>query len=164
LRINKIKSQCIKHSVFPLAVKEFTMKFNRTDLSSYAVLLAMIASLGACGKQTDDRTVGQKIDSGVEAAQQRGEQAMDQTATAIESTAQKVAASVTDAAITTAVKAELAKDNTLSATQIEVETQGGRVALTGKAPDALSIERATRLVSGIDGVKSVDNRLMSAVQ
>jgi hyperosmotically inducible periplasmic protein len=140
------------------------MKFNRADRSAYAVLLVMIVSLGACGKQTDDRTVGQKIDSGIEAAQQRGEQAMDKTATAIESTANKVATSVEDAAITTAVKAELAKDNTLSVTQIEVETQGGRVALTGKAPDAPSIERATRLVSGIDGVKGVDNRLMSAAQ
>ncbi len=162
--INKIKSQRIKFSVFLTALKEFTMKFNRADRSAYAVLLVMIASLAACGKQTDDRTVGQKIDSGIEAAQQRGEQAMDKTATAIESTAQKVATSVTDAAITTAVKAELAKDKTLSATQIEVETQGGRVALTGKAPDTPSIERATRLVSGIDGVKSVDNRLMSAAQ
>ncbi|XVJ70798.1 MAG: BON domain-containing protein [Rhizobacter sp.] len=140
------------------------MKFNRADLSACTVLLVMIASLAACGKQTDDRTVGQKIDSGIEAAQQRGEKAMDETATALESTAQKVAASVTDTAITTAVKAELAKDKTLSATQIEVETQDGRVALTGKAPDTPSIERATRLVSGIDGVKSVDNRLMSAAQ
>ena len=138
------------------------MKFNRTEFSIQAVVLVMLVSLGACGKQTDDRTVGQKIDSGVEAAQQRGEQAMDKTAAAVESTAQKVAASVTDAAITTAVKMELAKDKTLSAMQIEVETQGGRVALTGKAPDTPSIERATRLVSAIEGVKSVDNRLLTS--
>jgi hyperosmotically inducible periplasmic protein len=138
------------------------MKFNRADRSAYAVLLVMIASLGACGKQTDDRTVGQKIDSGIEAAQQRGEQAMDKTATVVESTAKKVATSVTDAAITTAVKMELARDKTLSATQIDVETLNGRVALTGKAPDASSIDRATRLVSAIEGVKSVDNRLLKS--
>ncbi len=138
------------------------MKFTRVNLCIPTVLLVMVASLGACGKQTDDRTVGQKIDSGIDTAQQRTEQAMDKTTTAVESTAQKVAATVSDAAITTAVKMELARDKTLSATQIDVETLNGRVALTGKAPDALSSDRATRLVSAIEGVKSVDNRLVQS--
>ncbi|MEO8038428.1 MAG: BON domain-containing protein [Betaproteobacteria bacterium] len=64
-----------------------------------------------------------------------------------------------DAGITTAVNVALAKDKTLSALKIDVDTKDGRVALSGTAPDVAAKERATQLASNVNGVLSVDNRL-----
>jgi len=65
-------------------------------------------------------------------------------------------------AITAKVNAALAVDDKLKATQINVDTREGQVTLTGQAPDAQSRERATTLVSAVDGVKNVNNQLVVA--
>jgi hyperosmotically inducible protein len=72
-----------------------------------------------------------------------------------DTTANKVA----DAVISSSVNAELAKDPRLSFTQIDVDTQGGHVALHGTAPDESSRARATQLTSEVKGVVSVNNQL-----
>lgn len=66
---------------------------------------------------------------------------------------------VSDAVITTSVNAELARDPQLSAMNIDVDTEAGRVALQGSAPDRTSRDRATQIAAGVEGVVSVDNRL-----
>lgn len=151
-----------------------------------AVALAALA-LTACNR-ADERTAGQKLDSAIakaeqqtdaakadlqkeaEAAQQRAQaaadqagktvdQAMGKVADKVESAAGTVAAKVEDAAITASVNAELAKDTTLSAMRINVDTVNGRVLLRGTAPSARDRERATRLAAAIKGVSGVDNQL-----
>lgn len=67
---------------------------------------------------------------------------------------------VSDAAITVAVNTALASDDGLSALRIDVDTVDGRVQLNGQAPDAAARERASSLARAVDGVKSVDNRLV----
>jgi len=69
---------------------------------------------------------------------------------------------VSDAAITTSIKADLAKDPKLSALAIDVDTTGGQVVLHGTAPDAAAKSRATELAQGVRGVESVDNQLTVA--
>ena len=141
-----------------------------------ATAAAALLMLGACNRQ-DDRTVGQKIDSAVASAEQKAEDARnatqraadqagqkienaaDQAGQKIENAAAKVGDAVSDAAVTAGVNAELAKDPKLSALQINVDTSNGRVMLSGKAPDAESRERATRLAANVKGVMQVDNRL-----
>ena len=44
--------------------------------------------------------------------------------------------------------------------RIDVDTQEGRVNLSGKAPDESSKTRATTLAKAVEGVKSVENRLV----
>lgn len=66
---------------------------------------------------------------------------------------------LSDAAITTRVNGALAKDPDLSALSIDVDTEHGRVALKGTAPDESSKTRATQLAQAVEGVASVDNRL-----
>lgn len=153
------------------------------------LLLAAAASLAlsACDRQ-DERTAGQKLDSAVSQTEQRAQQAKsqiqqqsaearaalqsgaDKTATGVENAADRaakavgqatnqVAAKTNDAAITTQVNAELAKDPRLSALRIDVDTRDGQVTLSGSAPDAASKERATRLAMAIKGVTRVENRL-----
>ena len=48
----------------------------------------------------------------------------------------------------------------LSAMKIDVHTSHGRVALTGPAPDGAAKARAALLASAVEGVSSVDNRLI----
>lgn len=66
---------------------------------------------------------------------------------------------VDDAAITASVKTALARDSDLSALQINVDTDKGRVALHGTAPSAAAKEHATTLASNVKGVSGVDNQL-----
>lgn len=67
---------------------------------------------------------------------------------------------VNDAAITTAMNAELAKDPALSALAINVDTVDARVSLKGTAPSEAARQRAGLLASAISGVRSVDNNLV----
>lgn len=120
-----------------------------------AVLAAAMMSVVACNKQSDERTVGQQLDSAISSGEQQASEAkkdMQETGRAALNMAE-------DAAITTSVNAELAKDPQLSALKIDVDTQGGKVVLRGKAPDAASRERATHLASSVKGVTTVDNQL-----
>lgn len=73
--------------------------------------------------------------------------------------AKDVGNKVSDAVITTAVNAELAKDAKLSAMKINVDTHDGRVLLKGTAPTQADKERATQLAQGVKGVTGVDNQL-----
>jgi hyperosmotically inducible protein len=111
-------------------------------------------------------TVGQRIDGAVTATKQNADEAqaeLKQAATTASNEARQAAAdagdAVADAAITTAVNAKLAADEQLSALRINVDTEGGHVAMVGEAPNESARERATALAQSVRGVQSVDNRL-----
>lgn len=151
------------------------MKQKTVTLPLLAVLAA--ATLTACGERrdetaarTDETTVAARADqagrdasadanraanNAGESMREAGRDVKDATVAAANTAGDKVQ----DAVITTSVNAELAKDKSLSATQINVDTSGGRVALRGTAPDQASRDRATLLASSVKGVVSVDNQL-----
>lgn len=122
------------------------MKATMTRWTPLAAALAAALMLGACGRQ--DRTAGQAVDETIAKAERKTEQAGD-----------KVAAVARDATITTEINAALARDKSLSAMKIDVDTSDGRVVLRGTAPDAAARERATRIAAGIKGVNSVENHM-----
>ncbi|KQU80742.1 MULTISPECIES: BON domain-containing protein [unclassified Rhizobacter] len=138
-----------------------------------AVLLAGVALTG-CGKRESAESAAANTNDGVVAqAEQKGRdmqadasRGMDQAKQAGRDVAQDAKAAtdkagdkVADAVITTTVNAELAKDSSLSALKINVDTDNGRVALRGTAPSEAARERATQLASNVKGVVSVDNQL-----
>ncbi|HJV63995.1 MAG TPA: BON domain-containing protein [Albitalea sp.] len=146
-----------------------------TTFTAAGVLLASLA-LAGCGKREDmqaarngDNTAvvqGQPAAAATdtatkdaheasEAARQAANDMKDSAKNAADQASNKVA----DAVITTSVNAELSKDPKLSALRINVDTEGGRVALKGTAPDQAAKERATQLASNVKGVVSVDNQL-----
>ena len=88
-------------------------------------------------------------------ARAAGSEAKQAAGEAVDTVANKVG----DAAITTLVNAELARDSQLSALRVDVDTVDGRVTLRGDAPNANARDRATALAQRVDGVKSVDNQL-----
>ncbi len=137
-------------------------------LSSLAVLL----SLGACGKN-DDRTAGQQVDAAVAKTEAAGERAKDEAKVAAAKTedAFKDAADATktagatagekfdDATITAKVNAAFVGDKDLSAIKINVDTKDGVVTLNGPAPTSIAKDRATELAKAVKGVSSVNNNL-----
>ena len=67
---------------------------------------------------------------------------------------------VSDAWITTKVKAALAEDSQVKATEVNVETYKGTVQLTGFVSSASAIDQAVRVTRGIKGVTSVKNDML----
>lgn len=130
--------------------------------------LAVAAALTACSRNNDeDMTAGQRLDGAVADAKREAnetkrdaQQAMNDAEMSASRAAGETAQVSTDMAITAKVNAALAVDDQLKATQINVDTREGQVTLTGQAPDAQSRERATTLVSAVDGVKQVNNQLV----
>jgi hyperosmotically inducible periplasmic protein len=106
-----------------------------------ALLVAAAALAAGCDRApsqpTAGNTVGEKVDNAIA----------------------KTSDTAKDAAATAAIKTGLARDPSLSALSIDVDTTGGRVVLKGKAPDSAAVERATAIARGTDGVVSVDNQL-----
>lgn len=65
-----------------------------------------------------------------------------------------------DAAITAKVKTALLADPDVKGLQIEVDTKDGAVLLTGTADNESNAAKATTIARGIDGVKSVENKVV----
>lgn len=99
-----------------------------------------------------------------EAAQQAGE-AIEQGARQIEREVGPVAREVlSDASITTKVKAKLIADPEINPFHIDVDTVDGRVTLNGKVAREDQRQEAEKLASRTDGVKSVVNLIQVAGQ
>jgi len=128
-------------------------------LTPLATALALALALGACGRKDDTSTAGQKVDETVAKVEQKTDAMTQDIKQKANEAGDKVAAVAKDAAITAEVNAELAKDNSLSAVKIDVDTSQGKVVLRGTAPDAAARERATRIAANVKGVGSVENFL-----
>ena len=140
------------------------MKLHHTTTLASAMALLLAGGISACSDRT--KTAGQQVDSvvaGTERAaaeiksdvKQGAAEAKD-AATQATTKAKQV---IGDAAITTAVNAELLKDPSLSALKVDVDTRDGRVVLSGSAPNDNAKARATQMAQRIEGVTGVDNRL-----
>lgn len=107
----------------------------RLAITAALVTAALVA---ACDRSANETTVGQKVDNA----------------------ATKVSDTTRDVALTASIKTELARDPSLSALAINVDTNEGRVSLRGKAPSAAAVQRATAIAQATQGVVSVDNQLV----
>ena len=73
--------------------------------------------------------------------------------------ANKAGAVITDAAITTAVKAKFLADTTVKGLRIDVDTDNGMVTLNGTVSSRGEADRAMTLARNTDGVKGVHDNL-----
>ncbi len=72
-----------------------------------------------------------------------------------------VSTKLSDTVITTKVKAELAKDKAVSASDIKVETDSeGLVQLSGTAKTQAEADQAVKLAKSVKGVTSVKNDIV----
>jgi osmotically-inducible protein OsmY len=101
------------------------------------------------------REIREGAHDAADAAQKLGR---DVQATAGEA-ADRTGAVLTDAAITTAVKAKLLADTSVSGLKIDVDTKAGVVTLNGKVATKVEADRAVLLARESDGVKHVFSNL-----
>lgn len=74
--------------------------------------------------------------------------------------AQQVGDAATDGSITAAIKMKMADDPVVSAMKINVDTTDGKVTLNGTVQDAAEEDKAVDLARSVDGVKSVNSKLV----
>jgi hyperosmotically inducible protein len=74
----------------------------------------------------------------------------------------KASGAIDDAAITTKVKSALLADDQVKGTQINVDTSGGNVTLTGTVDTEAQVQRAVEVTKGVSGVQSVKNNLAAS--
>lgn len=84
----------------------------------------------------------------------------DSAATAASGAMTNAGAAIGDAAITAKVKTALLADPDVKGLQIEVDTKDGAVLLTGTADNESNVAKAATIAQGIEGVKSVDNKVV----
>ena len=76
--------------------------------------------------------------------------------------ADRAGAAITDAAITSAVKAKFLADTTVKGLRIDVDTDNGMVTLNGSVASRAEADRAMTLARNTDGVKSVHDNMTVA--
>ena len=113
------------------AQKDLTTEYAK-DIDGVKKVKNEMTVLTAATK-SDEKTTGEKIDD--------------------------VGGSIDDASITAMVKMTLLYHRSTSALNTKVETSNGVVTLSGKAKNAAEKVLATKLVSDVHGVKSVNNRM-----
>jgi osmotically-inducible protein OsmY len=85
--------------------------------------------------------------------------ARDSSSTDPSASSESVGQHINDGTITAKAKAELMGAKDVKASRVHVKTHRGVVRLTGTVPSAAEKQRAQEIVEGIDGVRSVKNRL-----
>ena len=119
------------------------------------ITAAVLASALAAGcDRNKPASTGQS-----ERLSERAAEKMDQAAADIKENAAKGKEKVSDSAITAKVKTAMVAEPGLKSSKINVDTADGVVTLTGSVDTPQNLERASQVAQGIDGVKSVDNRL-----
>lgn len=93
--------------------------------------------------------------AGSERAREAGAEIGQRTAEAADATRRAVA----DGALTSKIKAKMALDDSVKASKIDVDTQGGVVTLTGTVGSEAERQRAVALARETQGVTQVNDRL-----
>jgi osmotically-inducible protein OsmY len=112
----------------------------------------------AAADRTADRTADKTRMAASDAAN-RTEAAAGTAVAKTERAGERGAANVSDAMITTKVKAGLVKAPETSALAIKVETEKGVVMLSGFAESKAEADRAEQVAKGVEGVTSVKNSI-----
>jgi hyperosmotically inducible protein len=135
------------------------MKASRTHIAALSIVAAA-SLLAACEKKTTvtDTPAGSSATTSTTTTvspSTAASSAMAATASAMD----KVGDAAGDTLITGKVKTLLLADTDVKGLKIDVDTKNGIVSLSGTADTAGHSDKATTIAKGVDGVKSVDNKL-----
>jgi hyperosmotically inducible protein len=97
------------------------------------------------------RKTTEAVEKGIGKSEQGAGKAVDKTAQGVGKAGEKM----TDASITTRVKARFSSENLLHGSQIKVQTSDHVVTLTGRVPSVAARDRSIELAQNLDGVQSV---------
>lgn len=136
--------------------------------ASYGLASALAAlALSGCDQSKMATTPGQRLDAalangerqvnGLKAEARTAGERASEGASALSS---KVEAFAGDAGTTARVKTRLAADAAINALKINVDSRGTHVTLTGTVSSMAARERAIALAKSVDGVQTVENKLV----
>ncbi|MCZ4315210.1 BON domain-containing protein [Comamonadaceae bacterium G21597-S1] len=138
--------------------------YKRTTMT--AIACAALLALAACDNGAPEQTAGQKVDAAINTMEQKADavgaevkQGVETAKEGAQSAIDNASDTARDAAITTQINADLARDPELSALKIDVDTTDGKVVLKGSAPSDAARERAAAKALAVAGVTAVDNQL-----
>lgn len=147
------------------------MQSNRTSVA-FLSMLAAAALLAACEKKTTTVTDAPANTSSTTTstttvaptpaasnAMTATANSMSAAASATERAVVKAGDAVGDAALTGKVKTALIADPDVKALRIDVDTKDNVVTLNGSADSQAHADKAVTIAKGVEGVKSVENRL-----
>jgi osmotically-inducible protein OsmY len=105
------------------------------------------------------RETGRDARDTAERTTDRGREYASDAARRTGDVAGRTGAVITDAAITSAVKAKFLADTTVKGLSIDVDTSGGVVTLNGRVASKAEADKATMLARDTEGVKRVVNNM-----
>ncbi len=129
--------------------------FNK--ITSVVAVTVMVVLATGCNRKGTNTTTGEKVDNTIVASKDASRDAGNH----VENTTNKAGQAIDDAAITASIKSKLIADDELKAIDINVDTSKGVVTLTGAAPNAKAVARATTIARATNGVSDVKNNLTS---
>ena len=129
------------------------MNIEKMQLTALAMTLAL--ALTACDKPNSAEKVGREID---QAAEKAGDK-LDEASKKLGEQTAKTGTVIEDAAITTQVKSAILSEPGLKVLQINVDTVGAVVTLTGTVDAQASSDKAKQVAGAVSGVKQVENQL-----
>jgi hyperosmotically inducible protein len=111
-------------------------------------------------KDTVRETVRDTVRDGVRsAARETSAEVKERASAGVHAAKNRAEEAVTAAALTSKIKAKMALDDVVKASDIDVDTEGGAVTLTGDVGSADERQRAVRIATETAGVTKVVNHL-----
>lgn len=129
---------------------------NSNSVKYLLCVIALGAAITGCDRRDADQSGTQS--SGATSSP-RSESMSSGERSSGASTSGSAERAIDDSVITTKAKSALLADTTVKGTDINVETNRGIVSLSGMVDNDRQRDRAASIVRGIDGVKSVENKM-----
>ncbi|BBE50708.1 Osmotically-inducible protein Y [Ferriphaselus amnicola] len=120
----------------------------------------LVAGLAACEKHENAESTGKKLDQAAEDVGNKISESAEKTSDKIEEQSDKAGVAISDAEITTKVKAAIFAEPGLKTLQISVDTVKGVVTLSGTVDSDKNSDQAKSLAEAVSGVKDVNNHLV----
>lgn len=117
--------------------------------------LVLVFGLTACEQDGPAEKAGAEIDQAAERLDERADDARD----SLEGRFERAGDFLGEASITGQIKAQIMLDSSIEVSQLNIDTTNGVVKLSGTVDSQQSIDRIQAIVTGIDGVISVENNL-----
>jgi len=153
LRLARVKGISRVENQIEVKAKDRTSRIDAAGDATKAGLDKGVDSTVSAAKKTT-----QAVEKGIGKSEEGAGKAVDKTAQGIGKAGEKM----TDASITTRVKARFSSDNLLQGSQINVQTTDHVVTLTGRVSSAAARDRSIELAQNLGGVQSVVDELQVA--
>jgi len=153
LRLARVKGISRVENQIEVKAKDRTSRIDAAGDATKAGLDKGVDSTVSAAKKTT-----QAVEKGIGKSEEGAGKAVDKTAQGIGKAGEKM----TDASITTRVKARFSSDNLLQGSQIDVQTTDHVVTLTGRVSSAAARDRSIELAQNLGGVQSVVDELQVA--